>query len=166
MSILLSVPILLFLLILQTTIVSEVRLFHGAADLILVWLAAWGVNQQGLLRLPVGFLCRWTCVVCVSAAWYVYPSAYLVTVALAHYVSKQLWQSPLISMFAITLVASIMLYLISMAGLRLNGTIYSWQISLTNVIIPSVLLNLLMAIPVYALCRDLAGWVFRNEEVE
>jgi len=69
-------------------------------------------------------------------------------------------------MFAITLVASIMLYLISMAGLRLNGTIYSWQISLTNVIIPSVLLNLLLAIPIYAITRDFAGWVFRNEEVE
>lgn len=166
MSILLSVPILLILLVLQTTIVSEVRLFHGAADLILVWLAAWGLTSKDYSGYLLAFFAGGLVSYVSALPWYVYPSAYLVVVVLAHYVSKQLWQSPILSMFAITLVASIILYLISMIGLRLNGTIYSWQISLTNVIIPSVLLNLLLAIPIYAISRDFAGWVFRNEEVE
>ncbi len=166
MGLILSVPILLFLLILQTTIVSEIRLLHGAADLILVWLAAWGLNSKDYSGYLLAFFAGGLASYVSALPWYVYPSAYLIVIAIAQYVSRRLWQSPLLSMFAITLAASVLLYLISMAGLRINGTIYAWQVSLTNVIVPSVLLNLLLAIPVFAVGRDFAGWVFRNEESE
>ncbi len=166
MSIIVSVPILLLLLILQTTIASEITLIHGVADLMLVWLAAWGLiskdNSGYLLAFFAGGLVSY-----VSALpWYVFPLAYLSVIFLGRYVFKQLWQSPLLSMFAITLVASILLYVFTMVGLRINGTDYSWQVSLTNVIIPSVFLNLLLAIPMYAIVKDLGGWIFRSEVIE
>jgi cell shape-determining protein MreD len=166
MSIIVSVPILLILLILQTTIASEITLINGAADLMLVWLAAWGLisedNSGYLLAFFAGGLVSY-----VSALpWYVFPMAYLSVIFLGRFVFKQLWQSPLLSMFAITLVASILLYLFTMIGLRINGTDYSWQVSLTSVIIPSVFLNLLLAIPMYAIVKDLGGWIFRSEAIE
>lgn len=141
-------------------------MIEGVADLILVWLAAWGLkskdNSGYLLAFFAGGLASY-----VSALpWYVYPLAYLSVILLARFVFNQLWQSPLMSMFAITLVSSILLYTFTMIGLRINGTNYSWQVSLTNVIIPSVFLNLLLAIPFYAIVRDLSTWIFRSEEVE
>lgn len=166
MSILLSIPILILLLILQTTFVTEVRLLHGSADLILVWLAVWGLTSKDRSGYLLAFFAGGLVSYVSALPWYVYPSAYLLTIAIARYVSSQLWQSPLLSMFAITLVTSIFLYLISMAGLRINGTIYSFQTSLNDVIIPSIFLNLLLAIPTYAIGRDFSGWVFRNEEIE
>lgn len=165
MSILLSVPILIFLLVLQTTLVSEVRLLHGSADLILVWLAAWGLTSKDRSGYLLAFFAGGLVSYVSALPWYVFPIAYLLAIALARYVSSQLWQSPLLSMFAITLVTSILLYLISMVGLSINGTFYSFQTSLYNVIIPSIFLNLLIAIPIYAIERDFSGWVFRNEEV-
>lgn len=166
MSIILSLPILFLLFILQTTIVSEVRLLHGAADLTLVWLAAWGLTSKDRSGYLLAFFAGGLVSYVSALPWYVYPISYLVAIAIARYVSTQLWQSPLLSMFAITLLASIVLYLASMAGLRINGTEYSWQVSLSNVIIPSIFLNLLLAIPIYALGRDFSGWVYRNEELE
>lgn len=165
MAILISVPLLLLLLILQTTVAGEITLIHGTVDLILLWLAAWGLNSKDksgyLLAILAGGLVSY-----VSALpWYVYLLGYLFVVILARFVYGKLWQSPMLSMFAITLVSSIILYLLTMIGLRINGTEYPFQISLTNVIIPSIFLNLLMAIPVFAIVRDLAGWVYRSEEL-
>lgn len=165
MSILLSGPILIFMLVLQTTVVSEVRLLHGSADLILVWMAAYGLTSKDRSGYLLSFFAGGLVSYVSALPWYVYPIAYLLTIGIARYVSSQLWQSPLLSMFAITLVTSIFLYLISMAGLTINGTSYSFQTSLYNVIIPSIFLNLLLAIPIYAIGRDFSGWVFRNEEM-
>lgn len=165
MSILLSVPILIFLLVLQTTVVSEVRLLHGSADLILVWMAAWGLTGKDRSGYLLAFFAGGLVSFVSALPWYVYPLAYLLTIAIARYVSSQLWQSPLLSMFAITLITSIFLYLISMAGLSINGTFYSFQTSLYHVIIPSIFLNLLLAIPIYAIGKDFSSLVFRNEEV-
>lgn len=166
MSIIVSVPILLLLLVLQTTVANEITLINGVADLILVWLAAWGLTSKDgsgyLLAFFAGGLASY-----VSALpWYVFPLAYLSVIFLARFVFNQLWQSPLLSMFAITLVASILLYFFTLIGLRINGTEYSWQVSLTNVIIPSVFLNLLLAMPMFAIVKDLSGWIFRSEAVE
>jgi cell shape-determining protein MreD len=165
MSFLLSVPILIFLLVLQTTIVSEVRLLHGSADLILVWLAAYGLTSKDRSGYLLAFFAGGLVSYVSALPWYVFPIGYLVTVAIARFVSSQLWQSPLLSMFAITLVTSIFLYMVSMAGLRINGTFYSFSTSLYHVIIPSIFLNLLLAIPIYALGRDFSSWIFKNEEV-
>lgn len=165
MSILLSIPILIIMLVLQTTLVSEVRLLHGSADLILVWLAAWGLTSKDRSGYLLAFFAGGLVSYVSALPWYVFPIAYLITIAIARYVSSQLWQSPLLSMFAITLVTSILLYLISMVGLSINGTYYSFQTSLYNVIIPSIFLNLLLAIPIYAIGRDFSGLIFSTEEV-
>lgn len=165
MSILLSVPILIAMLVLQTTLVSEVRLLHGSADLILVWLAVWGLTSKDRSGYLLAFFAGGLVSYVSALPWYVFPGGYVLTIAIARYVSSQLWQSPLLSMFAITLVTSILLYLISMIGLSINGTVYSFQTSLYNVIIPSIFLNLLLAIPIFAIGKDFSGWVFRNEEV-
>ena len=166
MSIILSLPILLLLLILQTTIAGEITLINGAADLILVWLAAWGITNKDRSGYLLAFMAGGLTSYVSALPWYVFPLAYLSVIFLGRFVFNQLWQSPLLSMFAITLVSSILLYVFTMLGLRINGTEYSWQVSLTNVIIPSVFLNLLFAIPMFAIVRDFSRWVFKSEEVE
>lgn len=164
MSILISIPILLVLMILQTTIAREATLLFGAVDLILVWLAAWGLtsrdNSGYLLALFSGGLVAY-----ISALpWYVYLTAYFSVIILARYVFNRLWQSPLLSMLAITMVSSILLYILTITGLRLDGIEYPLQQSLNSVIIPSTFLNLFLAIPIYAIVRDLSRWIYRSEE--
>lgn len=164
MPILISIPILFILMILQTTVAREVTLFHGSVDLILVWLAAWGLTSRDntgyLLALFSGVM-----VALVSALpWYMYMAAYFSVIILARYVFKRLWQSPLLSMFAITMVSSILLYTLTIIGLRLDGIEYSLQETLNSVIIPSIFLNLFLSIPIYAIVKDLSSWIYRSEE--
>ena len=56
--------------------------------------------------------------------------------------------------------------LLALIGLNLLGTPLPFGDSLGLIVLPSILLNLLFSIPVYAVIRDLAQWVSPVQEVE
>jgi hypothetical protein len=55
---------------------------------------------------------------------------------------------------------------VSVAVLSISGLELPISDVLGLVMLPSVLLNMLLAIPVYAVMRDLARWVYPAPEVE
>jgi len=69
-------------------------------------------------------------------------------------------------MFSITFLGTIGLSFLSLVALRLSGI----ALSITDVFglltLPGILLNMLLAIPVFAIMRDLARWVYPAMEVE
>jgi hypothetical protein len=69
-------------------------------------------------------------------------------------------------MFSITFLGTIVLSILSLAVLRLSGVPMPVGDVLGLLTLPGVLLNMLIAIPVYAVMRDLARWVYPNPEVE
>ena len=83
---------------------------------------------------------------------------------LALMLQSRVWQVPLLAMFSITFVGTLMLHVLTMGYLNLTGVQFSLGDTLGLITLPSVLLNMLIAIPVFAMTRDLAGWVFRAGE--
>jgi hypothetical protein len=69
-------------------------------------------------------------------------------------------------MFSITFLGTIIVSLLSLVVLRLSGVSLPMSDVLGLLTLPSVLLNMLLAIPVYAVMRDLARWVYPSPEVE
>jgi hypothetical protein len=69
-------------------------------------------------------------------------------------------------MFSVTFLGSIMSSLLTFAVLSLSGVLLPMSDVLGVLTLPSVLLNMLLAIPVYAVMRDLARWVYPSPEVE
>ncbi len=147
-------------------IVSRVPLLSGTADLPLVILAAWAL-QDGVdtswhwalgMALLVGF---------VSAIPFFVPIVgYLFVVLVARGLQMRVWQSPLLAMFLVCLIGTAFFHLISLGTLRLLGTPLPILDSLGFFTLPSILLNLLLAIPVLAMVRDLARWVYPFSEYE
>lgn len=163
---LIAVPVILFSLILQSAVVSQVDLLSGSADLPLVMLAAWALQENvdsawhwaAALGLMVGF---------VSAIpWYVPVISYLFMVGIAQMLQRRVWQAPLLAMFSITFLGTLILNGFSFAILRVGGVALALEEVLGLVILPGVLMNLLLAIPVYAVMRDLSRWVYPTPEVE
>jgi uncharacterized membrane protein (DUF373 family) len=66
-------------------------------------------------------------------------------------------------MIAATFIGTLIIHAISILTLRLMGTPLPLIESLNLVTLPSALLNLLLAIPVYALLGDLASWLYPVE---
>jgi hypothetical protein len=69
-------------------------------------------------------------------------------------------------MFSITFLGTISVSILSLVVLRVEGVPLLVSDVLGLLTLPSVLLNMLLAIPVYAVMRDLARWVYPSPEVE
>jgi len=162
---LISIPVLVLAVILQSAVVSRVTLLSGAADLPLVVLAAWALQEQvdtaWHWALAAGGLAGF-----VSGMPIVVPLfAYLLVVLIAQVLQRRVWQAPLLAMFVVTFIGTLLLHLLSLGFLRLGGIPLQVPDVLGLITLPAVLLNLLIAIPVFAVMRDLAVWVYPLPEV-
>jgi len=163
---LIAVPVILLAVMLQSAVITHIKVLSGFADLPLVMLAAWALQDEvdsawhwaiatGLL---VGF---------VSGIPSIAPvTGYLAVTALAQGFQRRVWQAPLLAMFTITFMGTIALNLISLVVLRFSNTAAPIGNTLGVITLPMILLNMILAIPVYAVMRDLARWVHPAPEVE
>jgi hypothetical protein len=163
---LIAVPVILLAVTLQSAIVSRVNLLSGIADLPLVMLAAWAMQEEvetawhwaiaaGVL---VGFVS--------GLSWLVPVLGYLFVIALAQVLQRRVWQAPLLAMFSITFLGTIGLSFFSLVVLRFSGITLPVADVFGLITLPGILLNMLLAVPVFAVMRDLARWVYPAPEVE
>ena len=163
---LIAVPVILLTVILQSSVISRVYLLSGIADLPLVMLAAWalqeGVDSSWHWAVATGMLVGFVS----GIPWMVPVAGYAAVVLLAYLFQRRVWQAPLLAMFSITFIGTILVGLLSFGVLRFMETPLPVSDVLGLVMLPGVLLNMLLAIPVYAVMRDLARWVYPTPEVE
>jgi rod shape-determining protein MreD len=159
-------PLLGLAVILQSSIIGQMRLLSGYADLILLILAAWALQER------VKTAWHWAVVACLligfvsSMPWPVVILGYLGVIFMAQILQRRVWQAPLLAMFSVIFIGTIFIHLVSFAVLRVLGTPLPFDDVISLITLPSLLLNMLFSIPVYALMRDLAGWVYPFEEHE
>ena len=162
---LIAAPVILLAVILQSAVISRVTLLSGIADLPLVMLAAWSLREEvdtawhwaAATGLLVGFVS--------GIPWFVPVLGYLTVVLLAQILQGRVWQAPLLAMFVVSFLGTIVMNLLSLFTLRLSGVPLPLADTLGLVTLPSVLLNMLLAIPVFAVIRDLARWVYPTPEI-
>ena len=163
---LIAVPVILLTVILQSAVISRVYLLSGIADLPLVMLAAWalqdGVDSAWHWAIATGVLVGFIS----GISWAVPVAGYIAVVVIAYVFQRRVWQAPLLAMFTITFLGTIIVSLLSVAVLSFSGVELPISDVLGLVMLPGVLLNMLLAIPVYAVMRDLARWVYPTPEVE
>jgi len=163
---LIAIPVIVLAVILQSAVVSRMTLLAGYADLTLVMLAAWalqdGVESAWHWATATGILVGF-----VSGIPLIVPLiSYLVVVALANILQRRVWQAPLLAMFSVTFLGTMVSNLLSLVVLRFSGDPFVIGDALGLLVLPSVFLNMLFAIPVYAVMRDLAKWAYPAPEVE
>ena len=78
---------------------------------------------------------------------------------------RQVWQTPILSMFLVTFLGSLITQGLAMIAVILHGTALPLYDSINLVILPGTLLNLLLALPVYAIISDLSQLVYPEEVV-
>jgi rod shape-determining protein MreD len=163
---LVAVPVILLTVILQSAVISRVYLLSGIADLPLVMLAAWalqdGVDSAWHWAIATGLLIGFIS----GISWVVPVAGYVAVVILAYLFQRRVWQAPLLAMFTITFIGTILVSFLSVGVLSIAGVDLPLSDVMGLVMLPGVLLNMLLAIPVYAVMRDLARWVYPAPEVE
>ena len=163
MDTLIAFPVILVAIILQTTIVSRLTLINGTADLVLLVVVAWSLQDRArnawVWAVFAGALISY-----ISALPFLAPLiSYLVIVVIARMFHNRVWQSPILGMFVITFVATLVQNLVSYLALLFGGMSISFNEAAGIVTMPSLILNLLLALPVYLMINDLAHWVYPEE---
>ena len=162
---LVAIPVLALALMLQMAVISRISLLSGSADIILLVLIVWALQESVesawqwavLAGLLVGF---------VSALPPVVPIiGYLLATAFARFVIRQIWQSPILALFSVTFFSTLVYHLVTYLVLSIVGTPLPFGDVLALIVLPSVFLNFLLAIPVHSLIRDLALWLYPVEEM-
>ena len=159
---LIAIPVLLLAVMLQVSAGSHIKLMMGSVDLLLVILVAWGLQNvsDGWLWAVLGGLM----LSLVSAM--PFPSLllmYIGVMMVARWFQHRMWQSPYLIMLLVTFITSWLVLAGNYLVLVLQGIELNWLTSFQQVMVPSVLLNLLIAFPAFALMRDLAEWLYPAE---
>ena len=161
---LIAFPLLGLAVILQSSAVSQVRLLSGYADLPLVLLAAWALQEQ------VESSWHWGVLTCLFSGFIssmpvpVVIAGYLGVVFVARILQRRVWQAPLLAMFSVVFLGTLFSHVVSFVVLSFLGTPFVFGDVMGLITLPSLLLNMLLAIPVYAFMRDLSHWVYPAQE--
>ena len=163
---LIAFPLLALVVILQSAIISKVTLLSGYADLMLIVLSAWALKADALTAWLWAVL-GGTLISFVSAVpWPIIFVGYLFVVLLAQLLKQRVWQAPLLAMFSVVFVGTLVMNLLTLLTLNLLGHPLPIGDSIGLIALPVVLLNLLFSIPVYVIVRDLARWFSPEQEME
>jgi len=165
MPTLVAIPILSFLTILQSAVVSRLPLLQGTADLILLVLIAWALQER------VRTAWHWSLIAgllmgTVSIIPLVVPLvSYLAITGIVLLVRQRIWETPILAMFVLTFIGSLLNQTIAAFTFGISGSPLPVVDTLKLIILPSLLLNLIFAAPIYAVVRDLAEWL-HPEKIE
>jgi hypothetical protein len=128
------------LAIIQSTMVSNMPLLNGTADLILLFASLYSA-------LPFG----------------AYIVAYLICVGIALLLKRRIWKMPFLAMLAATFTGTLVVQVISLAARFVTGVTLPVLEVLNLILLPSLLLNLILAIPIFSIMHDISGWMYPEE---
>lgn len=166
LEVIVGLPIFAIAAFLQVTIFSKIRLVNGAVNLVMLCLIVWSINSSTRYS--------W-----IMAVWSGLLMSYVSAMPLKSYmwfnlgvwgfiwlIKKRIWQMPIILTLFVTIVSTLLEALLTLALLTLQGANLDYVLSLNRVIVPSLIMNLLFIIPVYAFLNDVINTIYINEAAE
>lgn len=146
--------------IFQSSLLSRITLLNGTVDLILLIVAAWTLREQvedeWVIALVAGLLVGF---VSAIAIW-VPIATYLSVAGFATYIKRRIWQIPLLALFTVIAAGTVISHLLSFLALILSGLSISFFETVNLILLPGLLLNLLLAIPVNGVIGEITGWLY------
>ncbi len=145
-------------------ITSRISLLSGYADLLLVVVAAWSLQKRAQTSIHwaifAGFLVGWTS----AMPWVVPVVGYVITALFARALVRRIWQTPLLGMFVVVFIGTLITHFLSILVLRFMGSALAFADALSVVTLPSLFINLSLALFAFPILRDLAVWVYDIED--
>jgi len=160
MAIFLAIPILGLMVIMQSAVFSQVQLLYGTTDLVLLIVVAWAVQDRVTTAWHWGIIAGLLASLATAVPAYAIIPTYVVVTGVAIYMRRVFYQRPLLAMITATVLATLISQMITVAVLVINGTPIPLIEAFYLITLPSVLLNLLLAVPIYAIIGDLANWLY------
>ena len=161
----LAFPLLALALVLQMAVLSRLSLLSGSADLVLLVVASWSLQERVESAWQWSLLAGVLVGVASGLPVLVPVLGYLATTGIARLVLRRVWETPILAMFIVVFLGTMTCMTLALVWASFAGGNYAAQDVFSLIILPSVLLNIVLAIPVFLLVRDLATWMYPAEEI-
>lgn len=158
-----AVPILGGLVILESTLISRFPLLHGTPDLVLLVLVAWSIHPRVQTAWQWSIIAGMVVSLSTALPMGVPLIGYGIVTGMALALRRRVWQVPVLAMFLVTFLGTLVTHGIAVLALELTGRAISLMDAVNLITLPSLLLNLLLALPAYAIIGDLANWLYPDE---
>lgn len=162
---LIAIPVFSFLIILQSTIVNRMTLLQGTADLFLLTIIAWSLHRRVKTAWQWSVIGGLIYTIASALPFGVSLAGYLIITSLTKFMRRHTWQVPILTMLILSFIGTIFLHGLSLLAIKLSGNPIPVVDAIGLITLPSILLNLIFAIPIYAIINDLANWLY-PEEIE
>jgi hypothetical protein len=157
MPVLVGSPVLLLSVIIQTTVLSRIPMLFGIPDLVMLVFLAWFLDENvkhGWEWVVIsGIMVSFVSALPFFLPFWVYLAIALVT----YWLKNRIWQTPIMGMLISTLMGTVLMQGVTIFVLQFMGT------SIQLIVLPSILWNLILAIPVYSLVKELVYLVYPGE---
>jgi hypothetical protein len=160
MSVLIAIPILGFAVILQSTVLSQIHFVLGSIDLVMLVLIAWAVNERVKTAWQWGVIGSLFASLITAVPLLAVTASYFLSIGSAILLRRIFWQRPILAMLISAALSTVIIHGITIITMMILETPVPIIESLNSITLPSILMNLLVAIPVYAIIGDLANWVY------
>lgn len=160
MAFFISIPVLYFATLLQMVVISHLPLIRGSADLVMLVLAAWGINDIERNYLGWGLVGGMMMSFVTKVPWPAVILSYFLVAVIAHLLHGRIWQSPIMAMILMALLGTLITQFSAILALSLIEIPLEIGECFSSVILPSIILNLLFSIAVYIVIKDVARWVY------
>lgn len=165
MSTLIGIPILMLAVIFQSAVLTRITLLQASGDLVLVLVASWMMHER------VKAVWQWALIAAVlmgfvsQVPWWGYLIGYGIVVGFGIALKQRVWRAPLLSLFTMVVLGTVAIQGVNYVVLRLQGIAIDPVQAFNLVLLPGILLNLLLAVPVNGVIREVAD-LFYPDEVE
>jgi cell shape-determining protein MreD len=157
---LIGIPFLALTVLLQSSIVSRISMGFGKADLVLLVIICWTLQDRVTSHWQWAVIGGLLMSLISAVPFYSYLFTYLVVVAVCRFIKRSVWQIPVVTLLLCILFGTLIENGISWAALTVSGVSLPLMKSITSIILPSILFNTILGIPVYYGITDFAGWVY------
>jgi hypothetical protein len=160
MDTIIAIPVLFITVLIQITTVSRLPLVHGSADLVMLTLVAWGIHTKTNNTWSWALIGGLITSLVSAVPWLAVIIPYFVVALVAQMLHGRFWQSPILVMLLITILGTFVVQLTTMTVLIFNDIPINFALAIEAIIIPSLILNLILALPVFIIIKDLSRWVY------
>jgi hypothetical protein len=157
MEIFLAFPILGGLLILQSGILSRLPLMHGTTDLVMLAIIAWGLQKRVGSAWVWGIIGGLLVGYATAVPFIVYLIGYMLIIGTALIFRLRAANVPILSMLTATFLGTLIIQALTLLVLRLMDRPLPVLVSINQIVLPSLLLNMILALPFFLVFRDLAN---------
>ena len=166
LEIIVGLPILALAAFIQVGFFGQIRLMGGTSDLLMLCIIAWSINDRTkyswILVVGAGLLMSYVSAMPMNGYMWMYFLIWLII----YFIKKRVWQMPVILMLFVTILGTLLISAATLGLLFLQNAFVNYLDALEQIIIPSLVMNLLLSIPVYAFLNDVINTIYINENTE